>query len=174
MVPLARPWTYAVHSGSTGSGCFISAIMQVGLALPMAYYFHRATTAGLPANLIVVPLTQLMMPAAIAALGTGFISLPLAKIPALLTTFAINCIAGSVHSLGALRMSDWRIAMPSVFMIGAALAALVSAIWCARLRGWLVAAGGSPDRTGFASVGVPPSQAANSRGCVGSNFDRCR
>lgn len=120
---------------------FISAVMQVGLALPMAYYFHRATTAGLPANLIVVPLTQLMMPAAIAALGTGFISLPLAKIPALLTTFAINGIAGSVHSLGALRMSDWRIAMPSVFMIGAALAALVLAIWCARLRGWLVAAG---------------------------------
>jgi predicted membrane metal-binding protein len=32
--------------------------MQAGLALPMAYYFHRATTIGLPANLIVVPLTQ--------------------------------------------------------------------------------------------------------------------
>jgi competence protein ComEC len=120
---------------------FISAIMQVGLALPMAYYFHRTTTAGLPANLVVVPLTQLMMPAAIAALGIGFISLPLAKIPALLTTFAINGIAGSVHSLGALRMSDWRVATPSMFTIGFALAALGLAIWCARLRGLLVTAG---------------------------------
>jgi competence protein ComEC len=26
------------------------AVMQAGLALPMAYYFHRATTIGLPAN----------------------------------------------------------------------------------------------------------------------------
>jgi competence protein ComEC len=48
--------------------------MQMGLALPMAYYFHRATTIGLPSNLIVVPLTQLMMPAAIVALALGYIS----------------------------------------------------------------------------------------------------
>jgi len=34
---------------------FISGVMQAGLALPMAYYFHRATTIGLPANLTVVP-----------------------------------------------------------------------------------------------------------------------
>ncbi len=32
----------------------ISAIMQVGLALPMAYYFHRATVIGMPANMMVV------------------------------------------------------------------------------------------------------------------------
>ena len=48
---------------------FVSAVMQIGLALPMAYYFHRATTVGLPSNLVAVPLTQLMMPAASA--GTG-------------------------------------------------------------------------------------------------------
>src|SRR5205807_496937 len=46
---------------------FISAIMQIKLALPMAYYFHRATTIGLPANVVVVPLTELMIPAAITA-----------------------------------------------------------------------------------------------------------
>ena len=49
---------------------FVSAVMQMGLALPMAYYFHRATTVGLPSNVIVVPLTQLMMPAAVAALAS--------------------------------------------------------------------------------------------------------
>jgi competence protein ComEC len=53
---------------------FISAVMQMGLALPMAYYFHRATTLGLPANLLVVPLVQLMMPAAISALVLNYIS----------------------------------------------------------------------------------------------------
>src|SRR5580692_910432 len=34
----------------------VSSVMQMGLALPMAYYFHRATTIGLPANVAVVPL----------------------------------------------------------------------------------------------------------------------
>lgn len=63
---------------------FISAVMQMGLALPMAYYFHRATTIGLPANVVVVPLTELMMPAAIAAIGLGYVSGLLAKIPIVL------------------------------------------------------------------------------------------
>src|SRR5437660_1068385 len=30
----------------------ISLVMQVGLALPMAYYFHRATVVALPANML--------------------------------------------------------------------------------------------------------------------------
>ena len=51
----------------------------MGLALPMAYYFHRATTIGLPSNSIVVPLTQLMVPATVAALALGYISPWLAK-----------------------------------------------------------------------------------------------
>ena len=37
---------------------FISALMQAGLALLMAYHFHRATTMGMPANLAVIPLTE--------------------------------------------------------------------------------------------------------------------
>ena len=53
---------------------FISALMQAGLALLMAYHFHRATTMGMPANLAVIPLTQVLMPAAAAAVGLGYIS----------------------------------------------------------------------------------------------------
>jgi competence protein ComEC len=41
----------------------ISVIMQIGLALPMAYYFHRATVIGLPANMLVIPLMEILMPA---------------------------------------------------------------------------------------------------------------
>ena len=63
----------------------VSAVMQMGLALPMAYYFHRATTIGLPANIAVVPLTQLLMPTAVLTVALGYISLALAKFPALLT-----------------------------------------------------------------------------------------
>jgi competence protein ComEC len=120
---------------------FISAVMQMGLALPMAYYFHRATTIGLPANMAVVPLTQLMMPAAVAAIGLGYVALALAKIPALLTTFAIEGIAGSVHGLGGFRVADLRVPMPSTVMIVVASAALVSAMWAARRRAGLAIAG---------------------------------
>ena len=111
---------------------FISAAMQMGLALPMAYYFHRATTIGLPSNVIVVPLVQLMMPAAVAALALGTISPWLAKIPVLLTTFAVDGITGTVRGLGALRVSDLRVPMPSLVMITLAAAALVLAMWSAR------------------------------------------
>jgi competence protein ComEC len=120
---------------------FISAVMQMGLALPMAYYFHRATTIGLPSNVIVVPLVQLMMPAAVAALALGTISPWLAKVPVLLATFAVDGITGTVRGLGALRVSDLRLPMPSFVMITLAAAALVLAMWSARRRPLLTWAG---------------------------------
>ena len=52
----------------------ISAVLQLGLALPMAYYFHRATSVSMPANLLVVPFLQLLMPAAVLAIGVMFLS----------------------------------------------------------------------------------------------------
>jgi len=125
---------------------FVSAVMQMGLALPMAYYFHRATTIGLPSNVIVVPLTQLMMPAAVAAIGLGYISPWLARVPVLLTTFALDGITGTVRGLGALRFgavrfADLRVPMPSLVMIMLAAAALVLAMWSARRRPLLAVSG---------------------------------
>ncbi len=120
---------------------FISALMQMGLALPMAYYFHRATTIGVPANILVVPLTQLMMPAAITSLLVGSISPALAKIPALLTTVAIDGIVGGVHGLGRLRLADLRVPMPSIAMIVFAATTVVLAILAARRRAAWVAMG---------------------------------
>jgi competence protein ComEC len=120
---------------------FISAVMQMGLALPMAYYFHRATSIGLPSNLIVVPLTQLMMPAAAAALLLGSISPWLAKVPVLLTIFALHGITGTVRGLGSLRVADLRVAMPSILVIALAAAALVLAMCSARRRAAFAACG---------------------------------
>jgi competence protein ComEC len=125
---------------------FVSAVMQMGLALPMAYYFHRATTIGLSSNLIVVPLTQLMMPAAAAALALGCISPWLAKVPVFLTTLALNGITGTVHGLGSLRfgtlhLADLRVPLPSAVMIALAAATLVLAMWSARRRPLIATAG---------------------------------
>jgi competence protein ComEC len=119
----------------------VSAVMQMGLALPMAYYFHRATTIALPANVSVVPLTQILMPAAVLALLLGYISFALAKIPALITLWALQAITGTVHGLGGLRLADLRVATPSLLMIAAACAALIFAILFARKRSVLAISG---------------------------------
>jgi competence protein ComEC len=119
----------------------ISAVMQIGLALPMAYYFHRATTIGLPANFLVVPLTELLMPAAVLALILGYASLFLAKIPALIAGFALEAITGTVRSLGGLRLADIRVPTPSVLMIAFSAMALILAMAFARRRAFLAASG---------------------------------
>ena len=144
---LGQKWSGRLVRGTSGFALaawelvFISAVMQMGLALPMTYYFHRATTIGLPANLVVVPLAQLMMPAAIAAPSLGYVSPWLARIPVFLTSLAVNGITGSVHGLGALRLSDLRVAMPSNLMIALAAAAIVITMWSASRRRSLTCVG---------------------------------
>ncbi len=113
---------------------FVSAVMQMGLALPMAYYFHRATTIGMPANLVVVPFMQLLMPAAVAALLLGSIAPWLARAPVLVASFALHGITGTVRGLGVLRIADLRVPMPSILVITLSSAALLFAIWAARRR----------------------------------------
>lgn len=113
---------------------FISAIMQMGLALPMAYYFHRATTIGLPANIVVVPLVELLMPAALLSVGLGYIWQSLARIPALVTAVALHAISGTVRGLGGLGLADLRVPTPSLIMITTAAVALALAMLLARRR----------------------------------------
>lgn len=116
---------------------FMSALMQAGLALLMACHFHRATTMGMPANLAVIPLTQVLMPAAAAAVGLGYISTTLAKPAVWISAFAFDSITGTVHWLGGAKnagasFADLRVAMPSTATILAAIGALALAMIAAR------------------------------------------
>ena len=95
----------------------MSAILQLGLALPMAYYFHRATSVAMPANLFVIPFLQLLMPAAVLAICLGYVSLTLAKVPAVIAGFALQGIAGTVKWLGGMRLADIRVPTPSFVAI---------------------------------------------------------
>jgi competence protein ComEC len=70
----------------------VSVLMQLGLALPMVYYFHRATVIGMAANSLAVPLTGILMPAAVLAVALSYVSLPLAK------TAGYVCRVGSAWS----------------------------------------------------------------------------
>ena len=50
----------------------ISTVIQIGLALPMAEYFHRVSFTGLTANLLICPLLEAVVPLGFAAIFTGF------------------------------------------------------------------------------------------------------
>jgi len=49
-----------------------SAIIQAGLALPMAVYFHRVSISGLSANAVIVPLLGVALPVGFVAVFTGW------------------------------------------------------------------------------------------------------
>lgn len=91
----------------------MSAILQLGLASPMAYYFHRATSLAMPANLFVIPFLQLLMPATVCAICTSYVSLTVAKVPAAVARFALQGIVGMVRWLGGMRLADIRVPTPS-------------------------------------------------------------
>ncbi|HUJ94460.1 MAG TPA: ComEC/Rec2 family competence protein [Terriglobales bacterium] len=119
----------------------ISLVMQAGLALPMAYYFHRATTLALPANMVVVPLTELLMPAAALAVGLSYVSVSLAKTPAWIAGWAAVGIAGTVHRLGGLELADVRVPTPGLALILAGSIALAVAMIMVRRRPLVAIAG---------------------------------
>ncbi len=73
-IRLPRPWWE--HALAFAARIFffayelavISAVIQIGLALPMAIYFHRISLTGISANILVVPLLALVVPLGFVAL----------------------------------------------------------------------------------------------------------
>jgi competence protein ComEC len=116
----------------------ISALMQIGLALPMAWYFHRATVMGLPANLFAVPLTEALMPSAVTAVALAYFSSAAARIPALITALALDGITGTMRWVGGMHVADLRVPTPDLGVALLAALALGLAILLARRRAILV------------------------------------
>jgi competence protein ComEC len=119
----------------------ISIMLQAGFALPMAYYFHRATLVSLPANVLAVPLTEIIMVAAIAAIAISYVSVFLAKVPAVIAGVALQAMNRSVQWFGALRVADTRVPTPQLTVILLSAGALVLAMVLSRRRRFLVAFG---------------------------------
>ncbi len=118
----------------------ISLALQVGFALPMAYYFHRATIVSLPANILAVPLTEIAMVTAMAAIALGYLWMVPAKMIAAVAGLSLQLMSGSVRWLGALRLADTRVPTPQLAVIllsGASLA--LAMILARRSRAWAAA-----------------------------------
>ncbi|HEX5432466.1 MAG TPA: ComEC/Rec2 family competence protein [Bryobacteraceae bacterium] len=50
----------------------VSTVIQIGLALPMAEYFHRVSFTGLTANLLIVPAMEALVPIGFLAIFTNW------------------------------------------------------------------------------------------------------
>src|SRR3954471_16043912 len=114
----------------------ISALMQLAMALPMAIYFHRANVVALPVNVLIVPLSTIQLPVAALAVAVSFISTTVAHLPALLATWALHAMTGTIHLLGHVRGADTRLPTPQPQAAIVFLAVLTLAILLVRRRGW--------------------------------------
>ena len=129
---------------ATSELILISAIIEVSLALPMAWYFHRTTTMSLPANILVIPLASILMPAAVLAVALSYVSFWLAHLPALVAGYSLALLTGTIRLIGHWQFSDVRLASTSVATACAAAFAYGMAMILARRRlllAWLGVAG---------------------------------
>jgi competence protein ComEC len=117
----------------------VTLFLQLALALPMVFYFHRVTLLGLPTNLVVIPLTALLMPLGIAATLSSYVSDVLASAFAALAGIVLHAMTATVFHLGGLRFADVRIAAPSLLASFFAASAFAFSIFMMRRSRWAVA-----------------------------------
>lgn len=111
----------------------ISAVIQIGLALPMVVYFHRVGLSGLSANAFVVPVMGVAVPVGFVAVITGWTWV--ARIGAWLLG-----LSQAIVSWHASIEPDWRIPTPPVWL-GIAFCAALIAAGVARGKRWRIATG---------------------------------
>ncbi|HVP00650.1 MAG TPA: DNA internalization-related competence protein ComEC/Rec2 [Bryobacteraceae bacterium] len=97
----------------------ISTVMQIGLALPMAEYFHRVSFSGFSANLIVSPLMGMLPPIGFLAIFTGW------RWAAALASGMLHVSARVVDWHARLEPS-WRITDPPLWLALAFVASLLA------------------------------------------------
>ncbi len=114
----------------------ISTAIQIGVALPMAIYFHRISLSGFSANIIVVPLLGLVVPLGFLAVFTGW------HLPAMLAEWLLTA-GEKIANWHLLLEPNWRVADPPLWLciaFSAALLLLSFALPKSRRWGWASAA----------------------------------
>jgi competence protein ComEC len=114
--------------------CLVSATIELAMALPMAAYFHRVTTSGLPVNILIVPALTILLPAALLTMVALLVLPHIAWLPAAITAGMLHVVLAIVRVCSAWRMSEWRIPEPAIAATGACLALLALAVWIVRAR----------------------------------------
>ena len=111
----------------------ISAVVQIGLALPMVEYFHRIGFSGISANTVVVPLMCAVIPVGFLAIFTGWHWM------AQMAGWLLAASHGAVD--WHMRWEpNWRIPTPPLWLgIAIAAALILAALAGRRSRAWMLA-----------------------------------
>jgi competence protein ComEC len=116
----------------------ISAILQLGMLPPLAYYFHRVALAGPLANFPAVLLTGLIVPLGFLILGATVVWHALAQILARVLGVLLTLLDATVHWFAQWHGASYRIPGPSLLLVAgfAGSVILLSAAVRARRRAW--------------------------------------
>ncbi len=113
---------------------FVSAVIQIALALPMAWYFHRSTTMALPANALSIPIASVLLPSAVLAVALSYLSSWLSYVPASVAGYSLDALTGTIRLIGHCRVADVRVPTPTLIVSLAAAATFGLALLLARRR----------------------------------------
>jgi competence protein ComEC len=117
-----------------GELLFVSVVINLALALPMAWYFHRATTMALPANALVIPIASVLLPSAVLAVVLSYVSHGLAFLPAVVAGRCLDLLTGTIRVIGHMRISDVRVPTPALTISIFAALSVALALLLARRR----------------------------------------
>jgi competence protein ComEC len=113
--PISKAWTARALAIAARIAIFgyelavISTAIQIGLALPMAIYFHRISLTGFSANILVVPLLALVVPLGFVAVFTMW------RVPAIVAGWLLRsgeAVAGWHTHLEP----NWRVLAPPLWL----------------------------------------------------------
>ena len=119
----------------------VSAITQAALVIPMRAYFHRAAIIGMPGNILALPLAGVMLNSAVVAIALAYVSMSLARVPALLASWCLHWTLASLQWLSTFRVSQWRTPDPATALWLIAAAGIAVALWAVRRQPAMVWAG---------------------------------
>jgi len=126
-------WTRCISIAARGAlfaleMFIISAVVQLAMVLPMAFYFHRVSLTGLSANMLVVPLMNILVPVGFVAILTQW---PTA---AWVSTVLLDW-SRAIVEWHAVREGIWRIPEPPAWLAICFVAALLLAAVVLRYSG---------------------------------------
>jgi len=91
--------------------------MQAGLAFLMAAYFHRVVWSGMVANLLILPLTGLILPLGFLVLVASALWSPAAVAGARMLGFLVTVLHATIDWSARLPLLDWRVPAPPVWLV---------------------------------------------------------
>ena len=113
----------------------VGLVAEMVMVLPMALYFHRATLFALPANLLVVPLLALLMPAALMTFAGTLISPAVAAVPAAATALLLHGVRWGISHVSRIEAANLRVPGPVWWVALAAVSAWGVCCWAVRRSG---------------------------------------